>query len=96
MDKFTFQVGHSYTLEDIPESHRELFKGCYHTGRCDEDVEIAAKYFAVDNPSGVRNYLQEFGAWDKEELADDNANLQRLLWTMAADIDERGEAYIGI
>jgi hypothetical protein len=95
MEKFTIEVGQMYGLKDIPESHRELFLGCYHSGQCDEDVKVASKYFAVDDPDGLRNYLKEFGAWDAEELADDEANLRRMLWTASADLQERGDFYLG-
>lgn len=92
---FTLQVGRSYTLADIPESHRDALTACYHSGRCDADVEAARPLFAIDDAEGLRRHLAEYGAWDAEELADDAANLGRLLWFMAGDIQDRGEAYIG-
>lgn len=96
MKVFTFEVGQSYTLADIPDSHRDLLMSCHHSGACDSDVQSAATLFAVDDPDGLRRYLREFGAWDADELADDPANLQRLIWLGAGDIQERGEMYIGI
>ncbi len=96
MQTFTLQVGNSYTLEDIPETHRELLTNCHHRGACDNDVAEALPYFAIDNKAGLRRYLKEFGAWNDAELQNDNANLSRLLWIMAGDIQEQHEAYIGI
>lgn len=38
----------------------------------------------------IRAHLKELGAWDDSELADDEANLRRLVWTVANDIAEGG------
>lgn len=39
-------------------------------------------------PERIRKELQEYGAWDDEELADDSANWQRLLWAFAWNVFE--------
>ena len=36
----------------------------------------------------VRNELRECGAWDTEELADDDANFERMIWMFSNDIRE--------
>jgi hypothetical protein len=95
MKTFTFKIGQFYTIEDIPESHRDIFLSCHHQGRCDDDVKDAEPFFTVDDFDGLREHLKGYGAWDSEELKDDSANLQRLLWLGAGDIQERGEFYIG-
>jgi hypothetical protein len=68
-----------------------------HQGPCDEDVRalsqvphIAAQLAEID-PELLRNELKEYGAWDAEELADHDQNLQRLLWSLAGDIVEEEE-----
>ena len=38
------------------------------------------------NPVILVDVLREYGAWDAEELADHEQNLQRLLWSLAGDI----------
>jgi hypothetical protein len=39
-------------------------------------------------PDTIRAELKEYGAWDKEELSDDEANWQRLVWIAACNINE--------
>lgn len=94
--KFTFQTGQAYTLYEIPLEFQTAFLSCSHSGPCDSDVENAKQFFAVDNPAKLRTYLKEFGAWDESELADDDANLGRILWIMAGEIKENSVAYIGV
>ena len=40
------------------------------------------------DPDLIRQELSEYGAWSEEELADDDANWQRILWLGANDIVE--------
>lgn len=69
---------------------------CSHQGPCDEDVEHWAKYLplpAAATPEAIRAELKEYGAWSTEELANDNANIRRLIWIAAGNIkDEQHEA----
>lgn len=44
--------------------------------------------FAGRLPDRVRAELADFGAWDAEELADDDANWRRLVWSAAWNIAE--------
>lgn len=37
-------------------------------------------------PDSIREELKEYGAWDDEELADNDANWQRLVWVAAWNI----------
>jgi hypothetical protein len=67
---------------------------CFHPGQCDADVlalsrepKIARQLQKLD-PKLVAECLKEYGAWDDEELADHQQNLQRLLWVAACDIAE--------
>lgn len=90
---FRITMGQSYTLNDFPESHRPFVGDCSHQGQCDDDVSFWVEYFSVNNKKKLREYLKNFGAWDSKELADDDANLNRLIWTMANDIKENGEAH---
>ena len=39
-------------------------------------------------PDRIREELAEHGAWDAEELADDEANWRRIVWLAAHDISE--------
>ena len=59
-----------------------------------DDVDYALRYTpagdAVDalDPDLIREELRGYGAWDDEELADDEANRARLLWIAACDVRE--------
>ncbi len=65
-----------------------------HQGQCDEDVKAlsqvpsVARQLAKIEPDTLARELKEYGAWDANELADHEQNLQRLLWLAAGDIVE--------
>ena len=66
-----------------------------HQGKCDDDVKalselphIAAQLADI-NPAILVDVLREYGAWDTEQLADHDQNIQRLLWSLAGDIVEQ-------
>lgn len=63
-----------------------------HSGSCDEGVlalsdepKIARQLAKID-PQTLAAELKEYGAWDDEDLADHEQNLQRILWIAAGDI----------
>lgn len=65
-----------------------------HPGLCDGDVRdlsrdpaIRKQLDAID-PVLLAAELREYGAWDTRDLADHEANLQRILWIAAGDINE--------
>lgn len=67
---------------------------CSHAGSCDDDVaallskpEIAAQLDAI-GADAIRSALKEYGAWDDDELQDDDQNRARALWLAACDIRE--------
>lgn len=74
---------------------------CHHQGQCDADVahwapkinryEFGEGHAWAPTPDRVRKELREYGAWDDEELADDETNWQRLVWIAAANIQEEDE-----
>lgn len=71
---------------------------CSHSGPCDCDVELWAPrvreqserdgFKNAPTAESVREELKEYGAWDAEDLADDNANWRRLTWIAACDVAE--------
>ena len=74
-------------------------ESCSHPGPCDSDVEalmghdyIAEQLEKID-PETLRDELDEYGAWDDDELADHDANLMRLVWIAAGDVAEHPEEY---
>lgn len=66
-------------------------KDCSHQGQCDEDVRHWAGKIERPSDCTVENLaaeLKEYGAWDAEELADDEANWSRIVWLAAGNITE--------
>lgn len=64
---------------------------CHHQGVCDEDVAYWAK--ELDRPKNItpellKAELKEYGAWDNEQLNDDSANWERLIWIAAGNLQE--------
>ena len=62
---------------------------CSHGGKCDEDVEYWAKEIVRPpeiTPEKLATELKEYGAWDDEELKDDEANWRRIIWIGAGNI----------
>ena len=73
---------------------REDAESASHPGPCDADVarlrDVPYIREQLDRlpPALVAECLREYGAWDAEELADHDANLDRLLWIACCDISE--------
>ena len=69
-----------------------------HPGNCDDDVaqllEDRRIVRQLDKISAekIRDELREYGAWDADELADDDANRERIVWIAAGDIVEESRA----
>jgi len=68
-----------------------------HSGDCDNDVmslsnipEIKAQVEKIDKEV-LKQELDEYGAWDENELNDHEQNIQRIVWIAGCDIDEREE-----
>jgi hypothetical protein len=71
---------------------------CSHSGQCDEDVahwvpKVRALVESDNFPNKptaekIRAELQEYGAWDDEELSDEDQNWHRLVWTAANNVAE--------
>lgn len=65
-----------------------------HQGRCDEDVAALRRvpYIAAQleqwSEDDVRAELSEYGAWDDEDLADHETNLDRMLWLACGSVVE--------
>ncbi len=73
---------------------REDAESASHPGPCDADVsrlrDVPYIREQLDklSPALVVECLREYGAWDAEELADHENNLDRLLWCACCDISE--------
>lgn len=70
-------------------------EGAHHQGQCDESVLALSKVPAIARQlrripqAELASELREYGAWDAEDLADHDQNLQRILWLAAGDIVDR-------
>ncbi len=69
-----------------------------HPGPCDADVAylrtrpyIARQLRKLD-PWKLAEELEEYGAWDTDQLADYDANLDRILWIACGNIAEECSA----
>lgn len=70
---------------------KECASDCHHQGACDEDVAYWAK--KLDRPDSItpellKSELKEYGAWNEEELTDDDQNWHRLIWIAAGNLQE--------
>lgn len=69
-------------------------ESCSHAGQCDEDVKTLMdkpyikKQLKNINPEQLKKELNEFGAWDEDELNNHEDNLMRWVWISAGDIVE--------
>ncbi len=64
---------------------------CSHSGQCDEDV--AYWQTRIVRPASCTKEklameLKGYGAWNSEELADDEANWRRIIWIGASNISD--------
>lgn len=65
-----------------------------HPGDCSIDISNLLfepnikKSFDLLKPDDIRAELKPYGAWDDEELQDDEQNKARLLWIVCGDIVE--------
>lgn len=80
---------------DLKLTRRDA-ESCNHSGDCQTDVETirqkpyVKKQLKQLNPESLAKELNEFGAWDADQLASHEDNLQRWVWISAGDIAEGG------
>jgi len=83
----------SITLEGGGKMARDL-ADCAHQGDCEESVRgFIRNYGVTADAEDCRDFLKPFGAWDAEELADDEMNLVRAVWVVAGNLKDSGEAF---
>ncbi len=82
-----FAVFNAFEVE-LP---RDAIEACSHTGRCDADVEQWAPLIQRTKectPEALQKELYECGAWEEDELQDDQENWKRIIWIAAGNISE--------
>jgi len=99
MKSITLNIkGADFTLykDDLSLIAYASLLACSEPGR---DATLAVQRFIDSNPvtvtvSDARDYLRGYGAWDDTELCDHTANVERLVWLLAGDMREHGEAHL--
>jgi len=88
-DAFTYAGFNNFELE-IP---KEAVADCSHQGQCDEDVDFWAPRITRPEsitPELLRRELKGYGAWDEDELMNDEDNWKRIIWLAAGQIKDEG------
>lgn len=73
---------------------QEQAESVSHAGDCSDDVEVLVDAPSIASqldeigPQAIRDELREYGAWDEDELTDDDANRQRIVWIAGGNIRE--------
>ena len=72
---------------------------CAHQGDCMPEVQETmgldwmAPQLAEVDPDDLRRHLAEYGAWEEDELASHDDNLERLVWLAAGDVAADPDTY---
>ena len=76
------------------DSLRDALLDCGGSGDASDAVAYVRQHFEVSGDHGqCAAMLRGYGAWDETELADHDANLDRLVWLTGCALRESGEAY---
>jgi hypothetical protein len=68
-----------------------------HQGQCDDDVKALVNTPAIRKQLDkirtidIADELRGYGAWDNEELLDNEANRERIVWIAAGNIVEENK-----
>lgn len=87
-DKMYWYASSMYMIEfELPG---QCILDCFHPGQCDNEVAywIPKLDLSGIDPDHLAGELGEYGAWDRDELSDHDANLARIVWIAAADLQE--------
>ncbi len=80
--------------EDLDEDFAEALDACAQPGPADQAVAVVlARFDITGDVEDCKAYLRGYGAWEDDELQHHDTNLSRLVWLMAGDLSESGEAY---
>lgn len=74
----------------------DLIDGMSSPGQKDDDVQFALESGRVEwtaSADDIRRFCKSTGAWDDEQLADDDENRARAFWVLACNADEDPEVY---
>lgn len=73
-------------IQELPE---QCARHCSAQGPVDDAVAYWRPKLQLEAPPWLlREYLRGYGAWDRAQLCDHKANLERLLWVWACNVQE--------
>lgn len=78
--------------------HDDAVKECSRPGSCDSAVAFWAKKTERSHlctPEALAAELKEYGAWDAEQLMNDDANWERIVWLAAGNAKEDARQHGG-
>lgn len=87
----------AYFNRFIIQMTKEQALSASHPGECDEDVKALLENKKIARQldripaEKIAAELKEFGAWDEEELKDESANRERIIWIAAGNIKEESK-----
>jgi hypothetical protein len=95
MNKLHFDgADFAVSASELSDNLRAALMDCGAPGDAQEAVDYVREAFTISgNPEACAAYLKGYGAWDAEELADHDRNLDRLVWLAGCDLREQGEIY---
>jgi hypothetical protein len=83
---------HAYFNRFIISMKKTQAAGASHQGQCIDDVRDLLENKSIErqlnkiDPDDIRAELEEYGAWEREELSDNAANRERIIWIAAGNI----------
>lgn len=83
-----------FKLHSDVELPQDLIDGVPMSGRADDSVsDLRDAYDIQCDPTELRIFLKSYGAWSEQDLADHEANLDRLVWLACLDCQEQETTY---
>lgn len=83
------------SADELTAELRDALLDCGASGDASEAVAYVRENFDVSgNETNCRDMLRQYGAWEEDELADHDTNLNRLVWLVGCALRESGEAYL--
>lgn len=85
--------GHDVTIAaaDLPEPMCSDLMVCGGPGDQQGNVDYFISQYEIVHDS-LADYLRGYGAWDENDLADEEENLRRIIWIIGGDLAEYGIA----
>lgn len=80
--------GSDYSMykDEVTDELWQALENCSYEGVCDDDCEAFIQAFQIEftDKETAADYLRPFGAWNEDELQNEDENLLRFVWCLAA------------